>query len=88
MEKIKEKESKQKKKQEELKKNLQQEVCLGCLVTAKTHVAFSKLSFLHFQEEELTLEEQLAEKLRVKQLQEESDLELTKDAFGKDPYLS
>eukprot|EP00066_Takifugu_rubripes_P019191 XP_011608457.1 PREDICTED: eukaryotic translation initiation factor 3 subunit J isoform X1 [Takifugu rubripes] len=34
------------------------------------------------QEEELSLEEQLAEKLRVKKLQEESDLELTKDAFG------
>lgn len=33
-------------------------------------------------QEELTPEELLAEKLRVKQLQEESDMELTKDAFG------
>lgn len=33
-------------------------------------------------EEELSPEELLAEKLRVKQLQEESDMELTKDAFG------
>ncbi|KAK2853963.1 hypothetical protein Q5P01_006624 [Channa striata] len=31
---------------------------------------------------ELTLEEQLAEKLRVKKLQEDADLELAKDAFG------
>lgn len=31
---------------------------------------------------ELTQEEQLAEKLRVKKLQEDADLELAKDAFG------
>ncbi|KAM5172837.1 eukaryotic translation initiation factor 3 subunit J [Mantella aurantiaca] len=31
---------------------------------------------------ELSLEEQLAEKLRLKQLQEDSDLELAKEAFG------
>lgn len=36
-----------------------------------------------FQQEELTPEEQLAEKVRVKKLQEDSDLELAKDAFGK-----
>lgn len=36
-----------------------------------------------FQQEELTPEEQLAEKMRVKKLQEDSDLELAKDAFGK-----
>lgn len=33
-------------------------------------------------QEELTPEELIAEKLRVKQLQEESDMELAKDAFG------
>uniref|UniRef100_A0A8C6SBK0 Eukaryotic translation initiation factor 3 subunit J n=1 Tax=Neogobius melanostomus TaxID=47308 RepID=A0A8C6SBK0_9GOBI len=33
-------------------------------------------------QEELTPEEIIAEKLRVKQLQEEAELELTKDAFG------
>ncbi|KAM9409607.1 eukaryotic translation initiation factor 3 subunit J-B [Pholidichthys leucotaenia] len=33
-------------------------------------------------QQELTPEEQLAEKLRVKQLQEAADLELAKDAFG------
>lgn len=33
-------------------------------------------------EEELTPEEQLEEKMRVKKLQEDADLELTKDAFG------
>lgn len=35
------------------------------------------------QQEELSPEEQLAEKLRVKKLQEDADLELAKDAFGK-----
>ncbi|XP_036391348.1 eukaryotic translation initiation factor 3 subunit J-A-like isoform X2 [Megalops cyprinoides] len=59
-EKIKEKENLQRKKQEELKKRLQQS-------TEKTS---------------LTPEEELAEKLRVKKLQEEADLELAKDAFG------
>lgn len=38
---------------------------------------------LSFQQEELNPEEQLAEKLRLKKLQEESDLELTNDAFGR-----
>lgn len=33
--------------------------------------------------EELDPEEQLAEKLRVKKLQEAADLELAKDAFGE-----
>ncbi|CAF99687.1 unnamed protein product, partial [Tetraodon nigroviridis] len=37
---------------------------------------------LQDEEEQLTPEEQLAEKLRVKMLQEESDMELAKDAFG------
>lgn len=32
---------------------------------------------------ELTPEEQLADKLRLKKLQEESDLELAKETFGK-----
>lgn len=32
---------------------------------------------------ECTPEEELAEKLRVKKLQEDSDLELAKDAFGE-----
>lgn len=32
---------------------------------------------------ELTPEEELAEKLRVKKLQEDSDLELAKEAFGE-----
>ncbi|XP_033841961.1 eukaryotic translation initiation factor 3 subunit J-B [Periophthalmus magnuspinnatus] len=36
-------------------------------------------------EAELTPEELIAEKLRVKKLQEESDLELAKDAFGVSP---
>ncbi|KAM3625689.1 uncharacterized protein V6R79_016113 [Siganus canaliculatus] len=34
------------------------------------------------EQEELTPEEQAAEKLRLKKLQEDSDLELAKDAFG------
>ncbi|KAG7244350.1 hypothetical protein INR49_004050 [Caranx melampygus] len=59
-EKIKEKENRLKKKQQELK---EQE-----LMHEKT---------------ELTPEEQLEEKLRVKKLQEDADLELAKDAFGK-----
>ncbi|XP_030045686.1 eukaryotic translation initiation factor 3 subunit J [Microcaecilia unicolor] len=33
--------------------------------------------------QELTVDEQLAEKLRLKQLQEEADLELAKEAFGE-----
>lgn len=33
--------------------------------------------------EKLSPEEQLAEKLRVKKLQEEADLELAREAFGK-----
>ncbi|XP_034536013.1 eukaryotic translation initiation factor 3 subunit J-B [Notolabrus celidotus] len=37
---------------------------------------------LQDQDEDLTPEDQLAEKLRVKKLQEDSDLELAKDAFG------
>lgn len=44
---------------------------------------FQALLFLRLQVDELTTEEKLAEKLRVKKLQEESDLELTKDAFGE-----
>ena len=35
------------------------------------------------QQEEVTPEDQLAEKIRVKKLQEDADLELAKDAFGK-----
>ncbi|XP_066524726.1 eukaryotic translation initiation factor 3 subunit J-A isoform X2 [Hoplias malabaricus] len=61
IDKIKEKESLQRKKQEELRKQLEE-----------TNV-----------NTELTPEEEeLAEKLRVKKLQEDSDLELAKDAFG------
>ncbi|TRY81688.1 hypothetical protein DNTS_026000 [Danionella cerebrum] len=56
-EKIKEKENLQKKKQEELRKRLEDTT-------------------------PLTPEEELAEKLRVKKLQEDSDLELAKEAFG------
>uniref|UniRef100_A0AAY5KMZ3 Eukaryotic translation initiation factor 3 subunit J n=1 Tax=Esox lucius TaxID=8010 RepID=A0AAY5KMZ3_ESOLU len=56
-EKIKEKENRIRKKQEELKKKLA-------------------------EDEELTPEQQLAEKLRVQKLQEEADLELAKEAFG------
>ncbi|XP_017259808.1 eukaryotic translation initiation factor 3 subunit J-B [Kryptolebias marmoratus] len=37
---------------------------------------------LEADQEELTPEEQLAEKLRVKKLQEDADLELANDAFG------
>lgn len=44
---------------------------------------FFFLWHLLIQEEALTPEEQQAEKLRVKKLQEDSDLELAKDAFGK-----
>lgn len=35
--------------------------------------------------ESLTLEEQLAEKARLKKLQEEADMELAREAFGVDP---
>ncbi|XP_035252276.1 eukaryotic translation initiation factor 3 subunit J-A-like isoform X2 [Anguilla rostrata] len=59
-EKIKEKEILQRKKQEELKKRLDESP----------------------EKSDLTPEEELAEKLRVQQLQEEADLELAKDAFG------
>lgn len=45
--------------------------------------AVCKHLFLLSQVEQLTPEEKLAEKLRLKKLQEESDLELTKDAFGE-----
>ncbi|KAL6474327.1 hypothetical protein MHYP_G00178880 [Metynnis hypsauchen] len=62
--KIKEKESLQRKRQEELRKQLEE----------------SKDSTELTPEELLT--EELAEKLRVKKLQEDSDLELAKDAFG------
>ncbi|KAJ8407741.1 hypothetical protein AAFF_G00267850 [Aldrovandia affinis] len=59
-EKIKEKESLQMKKQEELKKRLEETT----------------------ENADLTPEDEVSEKLRVKQLQEEADLELAKDAFG------
>lgn len=35
------------------------------------------------EQKELTPEEQLADKLRLKKLQEESDLELAKETFGE-----
>lgn len=35
------------------------------------------------EDTELTPEEELAEKIRVKKLQEDSDLELAKEAFGE-----
>ena len=35
------------------------------------------------EHKELTPEEQLADKLRLKKLQEESDLELAKETFGE-----
>lgn len=57
--KIKEKESLQRKKAEELKKRLEES-----------------------KEDKLTPEEELAEKLKIKKLQEDSDLELAKEAFG------
>ncbi|KAK0144904.1 Eukaryotic translation initiation factor 3 subunit J-A [Merluccius polli] len=41
-----------------------------------------KLEELQQKQEDLTPEEQQAEKLRVKELQEAADLELAKDAFG------
>lgn len=50
---------------------------------------FSNFIVVSFQLEEpeepkmLTPEEQLADKLRLKKLQEESDLELAKETFGK-----
>ncbi|XP_069799511.1 eukaryotic translation initiation factor 3 subunit J isoform X2 [Dendropsophus ebraccatus] len=59
-EKIKEKEQMSKKKQEELKKRLEEPE----------------------EPVELSPEEQLAEKLRLKKLQEDADLELAKEAFG------
>uniref|UniRef100_UPI0037E8481A eukaryotic translation initiation factor 3 subunit J-B n=1 Tax=Semicossyphus pulcher TaxID=241346 RepID=UPI0037E8481A len=58
-EKIKEKENRLKKKQQELKEREAEE-----------------------NQEDDTPEDQLAEKLRVKKLQEDADLELAKDAFG------
>ncbi|XP_065148224.1 eukaryotic translation initiation factor 3 subunit J-A isoform X1 [Paramisgurnus dabryanus] len=57
--KIKEKESLQRKKAEELKKRLDES-----------------------KDDKLTPEEELAEKLKIKKLQEDSDLELAKEAFG------
>uniref|UniRef100_A0A4W5JTI8 Eukaryotic translation initiation factor 3, subunit Ja n=1 Tax=Hucho hucho TaxID=62062 RepID=A0A4W5JTI8_9TELE len=39
------------------------------------------------QETELSPEDELAEKLRVKKLQEEADLLLAQEAFGKSPVL-
>ncbi|XP_028926146.1 eukaryotic translation initiation factor 3 subunit J [Ornithorhynchus anatinus] len=59
-EKIKEKERQQKRRQEEIKKRLEEPE----------------------EPKELTPEEQLADKLRLKKLQEESDLELAKETFG------
>ena len=38
---------------------------------------------LLLKHEELSAEDQLAEKLRVKKLQEEADLKLAEEAFGK-----
>ncbi|XP_054627324.1 eukaryotic translation initiation factor 3 subunit J-B isoform X1 [Dunckerocampus dactyliophorus] len=58
-EKIKEKENRFRKRQQELKEKE-----------------------LEVQQENLTPEDQLAEKLRVQKLQEDADLELAKDAFG------
>lgn len=90
MEKIKEKENRLKKKQEELKKNLEDEVyqifCQSGISVKYASVAVSKLLFFRLQVEELTPEEKLAEKLRVQKLQEESDMELTNDAFGEDRF--
>ncbi|XP_026175680.1 eukaryotic translation initiation factor 3 subunit J-B [Mastacembelus armatus] len=43
---------------------------------------------LEDEQAEPTLEEQLAEKLRVKKLQEDADLELAKDAFGVSSTLN
>ncbi|CDQ96245.1 unnamed protein product [Oncorhynchus mykiss] len=39
------------------------------------------------QETELSPEDELAEKLRVKKLQEDADLLLAQEAFGKRPVL-
>lgn len=94
-EKIKEKENRLKKKQQELKvKEKQENVSFVMALTGSiqftTVVIYNNvfiLALLHLllQQEEPTLEEQLAEKIRVKKLQEDADLELAKDAFGKTP---
>lgn len=102
-EKIKEKENRLKKKQQELRaKELQADVSFCAffftplwltvfyiihkavvLPVISNHVLILTLWHLLLQQAELTPEEQLAEKLRVKKLQEDADLELAKDAFGK-----
>lgn len=48
-----------------------------------SNVLILTLWHLLLQQAELTPEEQVSEKLRVKKLQEDADLELAKDAFGK-----
>lgn len=46
--------------------------------------AIMSVFFVFFSlQQELTPEDELAEKLRLKKLQEDSDLELANDAFGE-----
>lgn len=87
-EKIKEKENRLKKKQQEVKeKELEDKVSV--FLKHMTIFSYNVCPHLNWfcvillQEEELTPEQELEEKLRVQKLQEAADLELAKDAFGK-----
>lgn len=88
-EKIKEKENRLKKKQQEVKeKELEDKVSVFFLkhMTIFSYNVCPHLNWfcvILLQEEELTPEQELEEKLRVQKLQEAADLELAKDAFGK-----
>lgn len=63
------------------KKNYPVQTCTAFIITSCFQTSFQ----LEEPEEPkvLTPEEQLADKLRLKKLQEESDLELAKETFGK-----
>ncbi|KAM8877782.1 LOW QUALITY PROTEIN: eukaryotic translation initiation factor 3 subunit J-B [Synchiropus picturatus] len=78
IEKIKEKENRLKKKQQE--QNEKENVSFQSSFLLWHFTLFNVLFSL--SSNELTPDEQLAEKLRVKKLQEDADLELAKDAFG------
>ncbi|KAK3526173.1 hypothetical protein QTP70_017728, partial [Hemibagrus guttatus] len=82
--KIKEKESLQKKKQEELQKQPKLGGTTSCEDCWNGMLGLGHFFQLEDSKDstECTPEEELAEKLRVKKLQEDSDLELAKEAFG------
>lgn len=98
MEKIKEKENRLKKKQQDLKKKQMENTVnifsswplkgfspIFAYCGPATVSVFWLFVFFSLQEQvqELTPEDEIAEKLRLKKLQEDSDLELANDAFGE-----